>query len=126
MSSALALIGDDAAKKEESLDEALGGALFSMRRPRNATAGVSSGLKSAAKGVGMGVVGLVAAPMLGAKENGIKGFLAGLGAGLVGAVALPVAGAVVGAVQVGRGVLNTPEAIKERSAGKIWDEDLRL
>ena len=80
MSSALALIGDDAAKKEESLDEALGGALFSMRRPRNATAGVSSGLKSAAKGVGMGVVGLVAAPMLGAKENGIKGFLAGLGA----------------------------------------------
>ena len=73
----------------------------------------------------MGMVGLVATPVLGAKEGGVKGFFTGLGAGIVGAVALPVAGAVVGAVQVSRGALNTPEAIAERSKGKIWDEDSR-
>jgi len=97
--------------------------LFSMRRPRNAGAGAMSGVKSILKGVAVGAVGLVAAPVQGARDGGAKGFLAGLGIGVAGAVALPVAGAVVGCVQLTRGVLNTPEAIQERAKGKIWDED---
>ena len=99
--------------------------IFSTRRPRNVSAGMSSGLKSVAKGVAMGAAGLIAAPTLGAKEGGFKGFCAGLGAGLIGAITLPVYGAIVGSVQVARGAMNTPEAIKERANGKIWDEDTR-
>ena len=108
-------------------DDPLGAmpALFSTRKPRNLGAGLSSGAKSVAKGVAMGAVGLVAAPVLGAREGGVKGFCAGLGAGLLGAVTLPVYGAVVGSVQLARGAINTPEAFAERGRGKIWDEDSR-
>lgn len=42
--------------------------------------------------------------------------------GLVGLVALPVAGLVGGAVQIGRGVYNTPEAIREKMDGKVWNK----
>ena len=46
----------------------------------------------------------------------------GLGIGLATAVVLPVAGTVLGCVQVARGVLNTPEALRQRARGAIWDE----
>lgn len=123
----LALTPADAARAAASsgAEDDDGPNLFSTRKPRNASAGVSSGLKSVAKGVGMGAVGLVAAPVMGAREGGAKGFVVGLGAGIVSAVALPVYGIVVGSVQAARGVLNTPEAFRERAAGKIWDEDTR-
>lgn len=49
-----------------------------------------------------GVTALVAAPVLGAREEGCLGFLKGLGAGLASVVMLPVAGAAVGVVQIGR------------------------
>jgi hypothetical protein len=39
----------------------------------------------------------------------------------VGAVVLPVTGVAVGTAQVVRGAVNTPEAIKQASAGKHWD-----
>jgi hypothetical protein len=122
-STALSLIPEPGQSDADELDQM--GQMFSTRKPRNLQAGVASGVKSVAKGVGMGMVGLVAAPVLGAKEAGVKGFFTGLGAGILGAVALPAYGAIVGAVQVSRGVLNTPEAIAERSRGKIWDEDSR-
>ena len=122
-STALVIPTDGAAGNED--DEKEMGTLFSTRRPRNLGAGMSSGLKSVGKGFAMGAIGLVAAPVIGARENGAKGFMAGLGAGLAGAVALPVSGAVIGAVQLARGALNTPEAFAERARGKIWDEDTR-
>lgn len=99
--------------------------LFSTRRPRDAAAGLSSGLKSTVKGVAAGLASLVAAPVLGAKNEGTKGFAKGLAAGVAGAVVLPVAGAVVGCVQLGRGVVNTAEAVKESHDGKTWDEERR-
>jgi hypothetical protein len=123
-STALSLLPGDKKTAEEE-DPLANMTLFSTRRPRNLSAGVSSGLKSVAKGAAMGAVGLVAAPVLGAKEGGVKGFLAGLGAGVLGAVTLPAYGAIVGGVQVARGALNTPEAFSERGKGKIWDEDTR-
>jgi hypothetical protein len=55
--------------------------IFSLRRPRDARAGLASGLKSMAKGVAGGVAGLVAAPVVGAKQDGFKGFAKGLGTG---------------------------------------------
>ncbi len=35
---------------------------------------------------------------------------------------LPVAGVVGGAVQVGRGIANQSEAIREKKAGKVWNK----
>ena len=99
--------------------------MFSTRRPRNLVAGVASGGKSLLKGFFGGAVGLVAAPIVGAKDNGLQGFVAGLGTGLVGAIALPVTGAAIASFQVVRGVINTGEAIVEGAAGKDWDEERR-
>lgn len=52
----------------------------------NALSGVSSGLKSASKGIVGGIGTVIAAPILGAKNDGVKGFFTGLlGGTLVGA-----------------------------------------
>ena len=99
--------------------------LFSLRKPRNVATGALSGLKSVIKGTAMGAASLVAAPVMGARENGTRGFLQGLGVGIAGAIAMPVAGTVVGCVQLTRGALNTPDAIAQRLKGKIWDETTR-
>lgn len=40
--------------------------LFSTRKPTDALAGVSSGLKSFGKGVGLGLGSIIATPILGA------------------------------------------------------------
>ena len=57
--------------------------MFSTRRPRNLIAGISSGAKSFIKGTLSGVVGLVAAPVVGGKDHGVPGFFAGLATGMV-------------------------------------------
>ncbi|GLC44692.1 hypothetical protein PLESTB_000973900 [Pleodorina starrii] len=99
--------------------------VFSLRKPRDAKAGVASGLKSIAKGVLGGAAGLVAAPIVGAQREGVAGFAKGLAQGVVGAVVLPVTGVGVGTVQIVRGVINTPEAVVQSSYGKLWDESRR-
>ncbi|PNW81790.1 hypothetical protein CHLRE_06g260350v5 [Chlamydomonas reinhardtii] len=99
--------------------------VFSLRKPRDAGAGLASGLKSIAKGILGGAAGLVAAPIVGASQGGVTGFAKGLASGVVGAVVLPVTGVGVGAVQLVRGVINTPEAVMQSSQGKLWDESRR-
>mmetsp|Transcript_11892 Transcript_11892/g.25534 ORF Transcript_11892/g.25534 Transcript_11892/m.25534 type:complete len:570 (-) Transcript_11892:2455-4164(-) len=99
--------------------------VFSLRRPKDAKAGLSSGLKSMAKGVVGGVAGLIAAPAIGAQKEGVLGFAKGVATGVVGAVVLPVTGVAIGTVQVVRGVVNQPEAIVQAQKGKIWDEERR-
>ena len=101
----------------------LGDEFCGTRRPKDAAAGAASGAKVMVKGVLAGGAALVKAPVEGARENGVKGFVQGLGMGVAGAIALPVAGTIVGCVQLTRGVLNTPEAIKQRCVGKVWDEN---
>ncbi|EFJ53165.1 molecular chaperone [Volvox carteri f. nagariensis] len=96
--------------------------VFSLRRPRDARAGLASGLKSIAKGVLGGAAGLVAAPIVGARSEGLAGFAKGLTQGVIGAVVLPVTGVGVGTVQFVRGVINTPEAVVQAQNGKLWDE----
>eukprot|EP00038_Savillea_parva_P004240 m.135552 g.135552 ORF g.135552 m.135552 type:complete len:646 (+) comp11419_c0_seq3:259-2196(+) len=99
--------------------------LFSLRKPKDARAGAASAAKSLAKGVVGGVAALFVAPVVGAREGGVRGFVKGVGAGVISAVALPVAGACVGAVQLGRGIANTPHSVMERARGHFWDERKR-
>jgi curved DNA-binding protein CbpA len=99
--------------------------LFSTRRPKDGWAGLSSGIKSVAKGTAAGVASLIAQPMVGAKQGGIGGFIAGLATGVASCVALPATGVCVGAFQVGRGVFNSVEAIDSSSKGMVWDEKKR-
>lgn len=75
-----------------------------------------------ALGVVGGVGTLIAAPIIGAKESGAKGFAAGLGAGLIGAIALPILGVAQGVKELCEGVAATPAAIEASNQGKEWDE----
>ena len=99
--------------------------MFSTRRPKDGWAGLSSGLKSVAKGTAAGVASLIAQPIQGAQEHGVTGFFTGLASGVVSAVALPITGACVGVYQVGRGVVNSAEAYTKANQGMVWDDDKR-
>ena len=99
--------------------------LFSTRKPKDGWAGLSSGLKSVVKGTVAGAANLVAQPIAGAHQDGFRGFLTGLATGVATAVALPVAGVCVGAYQVGRGLVNSGEALVNAQKGMIWDEEKR-
>jgi len=99
--------------------------LFSTRRPKDAAAGLSSGLKSVAKGTLAGCVSLVAQPFACAQQDGVKGFFHGLATGVASAVALPVTGVCVGAYQVGRGIINSKEAVSNTRQGMMWDNEKR-
>lgn len=113
---------DEAREARETLkkewDEAI-----KKTKPKDTAAGLKSGIATAAAGVASGFVGLFAAPIVGAKQDGASGFAKGLATGIAGAVVLPVAGVVGGAVQVGRGIANQSEAIREKKAGKIWNKE---
>lgn len=95
--------------------------LFSTRKPTDAVAGFSSGLKSFGKGLGLGLGSIIATPIIGAKEGGVKGFFAGLVGGTVAGCAMIATGATVGAIQVGRGIVNTPETIIKKNENFDWD-----
>ena len=114
--------------------DALGGAaastptfddVFSLRKPKDLGAGLSSAGQSAVKGVLLGAGALVSAPIMGARADGAKGFAKGLGLGLASAVVLPVVGGAVAATQVVRGAVNTPEAVQSASRGKRYDSRTR-
>lgn len=99
--------------------------LFSTRRPKDAGAGLSSGLKSIAKGTLAGAASLVAQPIAGAHQDGARGFFTGLASGVASAVALPVTGVCVGVMQIGRGIANTGEAVRSSKQGMYWDHEKR-
>ena len=112
-------------KEEREDQEAMDAMGVMFEKPKHAVGGLTSGLKCVAAGVATGAVGLVAMPVLGAKEGGVKGFAAGVGKGLATAVMAPVAGTVGGVVQVARGVANTPSAVVGAAKGKQWDAEKR-
>merc|ERR1719245_1477546 len=98
--------------------------IFSSRRPRDAIAGLSSGLKNVGKGIALGAAALVCAPVAGAASEGVSGFAKGLLAGVGGALALPVMGVATGVSQFAKGIYNTPSAVKEKIGGeKEWDRE---
>lgn len=55
--------------------------VFSLRKPRDIRAGLSSGSKSVVKGILAGTVSLVGAPVVGAVSSGWVGFAKGVGIG---------------------------------------------
>ena len=63
--------------------------IFSLRKPKDAKAGLSSGLKSIAKGCLGGFMALVASPVIGGCTNGFKGACAGFLAGKRESLSLP-------------------------------------
>lgn len=69
---------EDAAGDEPKVDF---NDVFSLRKPRDARAGLASGAKSLVKGVVGGAAGLVAAPIIGAQQGGVTGFAKGLASG---------------------------------------------
>ncbi|KAF4693734.1 hypothetical protein FOZ60_010132 [Perkinsus olseni] len=98
--------------------------LMNSTRPKNAVS-VGSGLKAAGGGILAGAATLVAAPTVGAKEKGVGGFFTGLAKGVVGFAGLTIGGVAAGAVQLGRGIYNTPEAIRAGNKKYMkWDDEL--
>jgi hypothetical protein len=71
---------DEAREARETLkkewDEAI-----KKTKPKDTAAGLKSGIATAAAGVASGVVGLFAAPIVGAKQDGASGFAKGLATG---------------------------------------------
>ena len=105
---------------QENLSE-----MLPVGKPKHAIEGLSAGVKCVATGVAGGAVGLVAAPIMGAREKGAKGFASGLVQGVASSVFLPAVGVVGGAVQVTRGVVQTPFSIAGAAQGKQWDTRAR-
>mmetsp|Transcript_59018 Transcript_59018/g.111184 ORF Transcript_59018/g.111184 Transcript_59018/m.111184 type:complete len:946 (+) Transcript_59018:59-2896(+) len=118
--------GQLAAQSEEDAASTQFEKLLNSTRPRDALDGMGSGVKVAGAGLLLGAGALVAVPVVGAREDGISGFTTGLFKGVIGAVGLTLGGLVAGTIQVGRGVVNTPEAIQQAQQGKRWDSEMGL
>eukprot|EP00928_Gymnodinium_smaydae_P010723 TRINITY_DN14036_c0_g1_i2.p1 TRINITY_DN14036_c0_g1~~TRINITY_DN14036_c0_g1_i2.p1 ORF type:complete len:896 (+),score=164.92 TRINITY_DN14036_c0_g1_i2:99-2786(+) len=114
------------AQAEAELTQAIFSSVVSIRKPRDAIAGVVGGVKNVAVGVGVGVASLVVRPYIGAKSNGPKGFVLGVGWGLGTCVSAVLCGAVLGSVQVVRGIANTPRALLSCARGRRWNKDQRV
>ena len=113
-------------ERQQRMEEELGGMdMFDTKRPKHLLSGTLSAARSILKGVAAGAFALLALPIEGAISEGGKGFAKGLGAGVVSGVGLPVAASVVGAVQIGRGLLNTPQAVIAEYRGHDWDREER-
>ncbi|KAJ8611173.1 hypothetical protein CTAYLR_003554 [Chrysophaeum taylorii] len=110
-------------KKEEEEEEGIGGFWMSSEQPKHAGAGMAQALLNVGAGVAGGVGTLLAAPVIGARDEGATGFVKGLGAGVLGAVALPVAGVLSACKSLAEGVANTPAAVKACVEGKEWDAE---
>jgi curved DNA-binding protein CbpA len=108
--------------------------IFSTGKPKNILQGIGQGVGNVAKGIFGGAAVAVTAPIReaveGSKTGGVLGALAGfgkgVGVGVMGAVALTVGGVATGAAQIGRGIINTPEAMAAASDGKTWDDEKKV
>lgn len=96
--------------------------IFSTNTPRDITAGIVSGVKNVSKGVALGLASLVVCPVVGGHQGGVGGFFKGVGAGVLGAVTLPATGVSIAGYQIGRGAVNTPNAVRQALHGKKWDK----
>eukprot|EP00439_Symbiodinium_sp_Y106_P085380 s548_g28.t1 len=82
--------------------------------------GLSTATTSMVAGLGSVVVGGYS----GYQSGGGFGMAKGLGAGLVSGAAVAVAGTACGIAQIGRGIANTPEAMRGRREQRVWDDEL--
>ncbi|CAI5459590.1 unnamed protein product [Closterium sp. Yama58-4] len=87
--------------------------LYGDRSAKNLREGIRKGFISVGKGVFAGVGALVAAPIAGAAQEGGIGLVKGTVAGVASLVVLPTIGIVQGAQQLGQGIKNMPDAVRE-------------
>jgi len=113
------------ARAECNMIWALIGFVFSTRKPRDVVAGTSSGLKTAVRGIGVGVGALVALPYIGWKQGGGKGLVKGVGTGVAACLGSAAVGTVIGSGQIVRGVYHTPNAVLQKSRGQVWNAEDR-
>ncbi|ORC84777.1 uncharacterized protein TM35_000411470 [Trypanosoma theileri] len=98
--------------------------IFARGTPKHTLQGLADGVQNIAVGVGLGVSGLVAMPVMLGKEEGAVGVAKGLGLGVASLVGLTVYGTATGIWQVARGVYNTKDAVVESVRGsRYWDSE---
>ena len=91
--------------------------------PRDAVQGTFRAIKTITKGTLLGMLAFVGYPAIFTYRNGnMKGLLIGLGAGVLSGVGLPLYSAILGFNQMISGIVKTPNAIKCRMKGQIYDE----
>lgn len=112
------------ADAEANADAEALGKLWAQTRPRDALDGLTKGLKTAGTGLVGGVVNTVAKTYCGYGSGGGLGMLKGLGTGLLGGAVIAVGGTAAGVAQIGRGIVNTPEAFRGRKEHRVWDQEL--
>lgn len=79
----------------------------SRNRPKHALYGVANGANSLGSSMASGFAGVLTQPIEGAERDGVGGFFSGLGKGLVGVVAKPMVGAFDLVSNVAEGIRNT-------------------
>lgn len=105
---------------------AASGSLFITQRPRDVFDGTRAALSNTLRGAFYGVSALFGSPITFALAEGLVGFVKGVVAGVFLGVALPISGFAVGAFQMIRGFVATPEAILDGFLRcKIWNDDNR-
>jgi len=97
---------------------------MNQTRPKDAADGLWRGLSTAGGSVVAGLGSMVASSVHGYQSEGGLGLLKGLGTGLVGGAAIAVTGTACGVAQIGRGIANTPEAMRGRRDQRVWDPEL--
>ena len=112
------------ARDKKMMDETVG-LLYNTKKPADALDGLGSGLGNMGKGVLAGFADIGAMTAVGAKAEGAKGAAKGFGTGLLAGVGLIAGGIGTGCYQIGRGIGNTPDAIKAKKEGKEWDPETR-
>jgi len=93
------------------------------RCPKDALDGFRCGLGTIATSIASGVGIAIKSPVAGARKEGLRGFLRGLDSS-VGGLVFAMRGAACGVGQVGRGLANTPAALRARGDGRAWDLEL--
>jgi len=78
-----------------------------QNRPKHAIYGVTAGAEAFATSIQSGIEGVLMKPLEGAESGGAFGFFKGVGKGLVGAVAKPMVGVFDLASNVSEGIRNT-------------------
>lgn len=112
---------DDDGAAREALEQ-----FMAQTRPKDAADGVSRGLKTAGTSIVAGFGNVVAQSVTGAQREGFWGFGKGFGIGLVQGVGIAVGGTACGVAQIGRGIANTPEAMRGRREQRVWDQELGI
>lgn len=113
----------DDEEAEEILRDAASafGELFSVHPPRDAFAGVWSGVKCILSGAFLGIAGVIMQPIQGARTDGVIGCFKGVFTGLFTGLFFSLTGLSTGMFQAVRGVAATPRAICMVGKGYRWD-----